>query len=187
MFRIRYCMLSGAVLLAGAAMAIPAAASAGELCSNGNGFGVLNRPAQASTPCRMARPVRIRTIMTYHWNGGRGATGGTIVLRQVATGRRFGPFAVNASSGQAGAPNVYWTAHIDLSLPSGDYEISDSDIATWSWNPQSGGDGIVVITGDVLATPSVAPGPAATAPAAPIATRPHGLHRKRKALHRLFG
>jgi hypothetical protein len=136
------------IVLAIGAGTITSSAQAADLCNNGNVDGTLNNPAKGFTPCSFSSPAHITKIVTYHWNDGRGAVPGTITLRDARTGEKYGPFSVTATSGQGGAPNVYWTANVDITVPAGDYRVIDSDVRTWSWNPASGGNGIVIISGE---------------------------------------
>jgi hypothetical protein len=127
---------------------IASSAQAADLCNNGNVDGTLNNPAKDFTPCSFSSSAHITKIVTYHWNDGRGAAPGTITLRDARTGEQYGPFSVRATSGQGGAPNVYWTADVDITVPAGDYRVIDSDVHTWSWNSASGDNGIVIISGE---------------------------------------
>ena len=136
------------IVLAISAGMIASSAQAADLCNNGNIDGTLNNPAKGFTPCSFSSSAHITKIMTYHWNNGRGAVPGTITLRDARTGEKYGPFSPRATSGQGGAPNVYWTADVDFTVPAGDYRVIDSDVRTWSWNPASGGNGIVTISGE---------------------------------------
>lgn len=189
--------LSAIGLAAGLALA-PVPALAGDLCNNGNIYAVYNRPAAASTPCRLARPARVHTVMTYHWNGGRGVAGGTITLRQRATGKVFGPFRVKTTPETGNIRNVYWTATLDMVLPAGDYDVFDSDVATWSWNQGSGNNGIVVMVGDfvtgaapappVSTSPPVAkpPPPVVKQPVRVVAAHPKGMQRRKMRARSFF-
>ena len=136
------------IVLAISAGMITSSAQAADLCNNGNIDGTLNNPARDFTPCTFNSPAHITKIMTYHWNNGRGAAPGTITLRDSRNGEDYGPFDVRATSGQGGAPDVYWTAEVDIRVPAGDYQVIDSDVQTWSWNRASGGNGIVTISGE---------------------------------------
>lgn len=136
------------IVLAIGAGTIVSSAQAADLCNNGNVDGTLNNPAKSFTPCSFSSSAHITKIMTYHWNDGRGAVPGTITLRDARTGEKYGPFSPRATSGQGGAPNVYWTADVDITVPAGVYRVIDSDVHTWSWNPASGGNGIVTISGE---------------------------------------
>ena len=155
-----------------------AVAVASDLCSVINGDGVQNNPVYSATPCRLANVSRVTRIFTYHWNDGRGAPPGTIALRDMSSGDLFGPFSAEGSSGQGGAPNVNWTAEVDLMLPAGDYEVLDSDMSTWSWNSASGGYGFSVVTGEdigVAIVPAPNPGaPSVQPPAHQVGTSSEG-------------
>ena len=135
------------VLAIGAGM-IVSSAQAADLCNNGNVDGTLNNPARNFTPCSFDSSAHITKIVTYHWNNGRGAAPGTVTLQDSRTREKYGPFSVEATSGQGGAPNVYWTAYVDITVPAGVYRVIDSDVRTWSWNPASGGNGIVIVSGE---------------------------------------
>ena len=139
-----------------------------ELCNVGNGGGTQNAPPNAATPCRLTRPAHVTRIGTYHWNNARGATPGTITLRDARSGARFGPFQAVATSGQGGAPNVNWTVAVDLRLAAGDYEVVDSDVATWSWNQASQGYGFASLRG-VYEGPGAGHAVSGSTPAAPVA------------------
>lgn len=111
-----------------------------------NIYGVGNQPtAPAVFALREAR--LITSIMTYHWNDGRGTRRtGTVALRD-ASGRTYGPWPVRGMPGQGGVPNASWTCTPNVTLPAGSYTIVDSEPATWSQNPQSGGRGMAVVRG----------------------------------------
>jgi hypothetical protein len=146
--------VAGALALGLAALAA-GAAFAGDLCNNTNGNGVLNNPQNHRTPCVISKAANITQLITYHWNNGQGAKPGTILLFNPNTGQQWGPFTASGSSGQGSAPNVNWTANVNLNVPAGSYQIIDSDPATWSWNPASGGYGFAKAEGAfTTATPS---------------------------------
>ncbi len=133
-------------------------AQAADLCNNTNGGGVINNPPNATTLCNLGRPAHISQLVTYHWNGGRGARPGSIMLVNSQAGVRYGPFQTHGTSGQNGAPNVNWIADVNINVPAGMYQVIDSDHASWSWNPQSGNAGFAVVRGDFMAAPP-SPGP----------------------------
>jgi hypothetical protein len=110
-----------------------------------NIYGVANQPTSPST-FTIRRPQVITSIMTYHWNSGRGTRTGTIALRD-ATGRIYGPWPATGAMGQGGVPNASWTCQPNVEVPAGTYTIVDSEPATWSQNPQSGGRGMAVVRG----------------------------------------
>ncbi|NTV95287.1 MAG: discoidin domain-containing protein, partial [Thiobacillus sp.] len=111
----------------------------------GNIGGVGNGPSQA-TRFTLATPNYITLIRDYHWNSARGASPGTIAVRD-GNGRTWGPWAASGSPGQGGIPNAYWTAHPNVVLPAGTYTVVDSDPASWSHNGESGGRGFVRVEG----------------------------------------
>jgi hypothetical protein len=114
------------------------------------------------------QPCLITSIINYHWNYGRGQAGGTIGLR-AGNGQFYGPWQVRSTSGQGGAQNVTWTVNPNVLIPPGTYTVVDSNPATWSQNPQSGGRGFSRVIGQLQApaspnysgyvTPKVTPQP----------------------------
>lgn len=146
-------------------------AKAADLYNNTNGYAVGNGPRAASVFALRA-PAQVTQLITYHWNGGRGAPPGTLALR-AANGRTYGPFRVHATSGQNNAPNVNWIADINITVPAGTYQVIDSNPATWSQNPQSGYRGFAIVRGTMTAA-SPQPYPNAGNPprAVPAPTQP---------------
>ncbi len=120
------------------------------LFNNSNPAGTLNGPGRP-TVFSLDREAKITTLITYHWNDGRGARPGTIALRDQ-NGTIYGPFGASGSSGHGGAPNVNWTAKTNFTVPSGTYTIVDSDRGTWSNNTESGFAGIARVRGYFLNT-----------------------------------
>lgn len=144
--------LRGITLVTGAAVATqptqPAPIPAGKamvLYDNGNIGGVGNGP-QRPTVFTLSAPHLITLVQTYHWNSGRGATPGTISLRD-AGGRTWGPWQARGTPGQGGVPNANWLAHPNVTLPAGTYTVIDSDPASWAQNAQSQGAGFVRVEG----------------------------------------
>ncbi len=81
-------------------------------------------------------------IATYHWNDGRGQVPGRISL--TSSRGTLGPWPVEASAGQEGAPNVNWVVNLSPARPvilEGTYTCQDSDPASWSQNRASAGKG----------------------------------------------
>ena len=107
--------------------------------------GVSNGPSQPSILV-LSRPTTITEIRTYHWNNAQGSTPGTIALR-ASDGTLYGPWPASGSPGQGGVPNAYWTANPNAVLPAGTYEVVDSDPSSWAWASDTGGRGMVTITG----------------------------------------
>jgi PKD repeat protein len=115
-----------------------------KLFDNSNGGGVLNggKPPTFTTK---GKAYCLVSITTYHWNNAKGKAPGTIGLAGSSTA---GPFAAKGSSGQGGAPNVNWTVNVSTSTPvilNGTYTCQDSDPATWSQDPQTGGKGFCIV------------------------------------------
>ncbi|HSX22238.1 MAG TPA: PKD domain-containing protein, partial [Gaiellaceae bacterium] len=115
-----------------------------KLFDNSNGNGVLNgaKPPSFSTK---GKSYCVTQIDTYHWNNGKGATPGWLGLKGPTT---VGPARATGSAGQGGAKNVNWTLNISQSKPAvinGTYECTDTDAATWSQNPQTGGKGFCTV------------------------------------------
>lgn len=88
----------------------------------------------------IASPSFISKITNYHWNGGAGATPGTIGLLNTTTSVTYGPWTAVAGSG-CGGVQIDWTVFPSTTIPAGTYQIIDSDPATWSYNALSGGYG----------------------------------------------
>jgi hypothetical protein len=115
-------------------------ADARSLFKSGNDYGVLNGGKPVSFIAKQA--FVITQIVSYHWNNGQGAPGGTIALQDSA-GKIFGPWPVTVRNG------VYWEVNREIRLPAGTYTVIDSDPSTWAQNSQSGGKGMVEIRGVV--------------------------------------
>jgi hypothetical protein len=118
------------------------------LFDNSNPAGTLNGP-ERPTVFSLDREAKITTLITYHWNSGRGAQPGTIALRDE-NGKVYGPFSASGSSGHGGAPNVNWTAKTSFTVPAGTYTILASDRESWSNNAESGFAGIARVRGHLL-------------------------------------
>lgn len=112
---------------------------------NGNIYRVFNKP-KYKPKIKLQYETFITKIVNYHWNGGRGARGGTISLVNE-DGTIYGPWIVTTSSGQGSAPNVYWTCTPNLYVPPGQYTVKDSDNNTWSQNKTSDGIGMSRVEG----------------------------------------
>jgi len=108
------------------------------LFSSGNDQGVANGGTPPSFS--LGKTTLITQIVSYHWNNGRGAPGGTIALRD-SNGKIFGPWSVSVRN------KVYWEVNEQIKLPSGTYTVVDSDPSTWAQNSMSGGKGMVTIKG----------------------------------------
>jgi hypothetical protein len=124
---------------------VPSATKSGVLFDNGNIAGVDNGPSQPTTFTLNTKHV-ITLIQDYHWNSARGATPGTIGLRD-ASGRIYGPWQSVGTPGQGGVPNAYWTVRPDITLPAGTYSVVDSHPASWSRNGGSQQRGFTRVEG----------------------------------------
>ncbi|MBT3201535.1 MAG: hypothetical protein HN350_16660 [Phycisphaerales bacterium] len=118
------------------------------LFTNGNPGGVQNKPTAATT-FKLAGPTRITYVMSYHWNGGRGKTPGTIALCH-ADGTVYGPWKASARRANNRTYNTYWECRPNVLVKPGTYTIVDSDPTTWAQNTQSGGRGMVEVKGTKL-------------------------------------
>lgn len=110
---------------------------------NYNSAGVASNPTGPTT-FTLAQKRTIYSIQTYHWNGAKGKTPGTIALK-YQDGRIFGPWQATGAPGQGGVPDAYWTVMPNLEIPEGKYTIVDSDPASWAQNGGSRGLGMAQI------------------------------------------
>ena len=123
--------------------------------NNGNAGSVEDSPS-CSPSFTIDRSYYISSIENYHWNYGSGTTeAGTIGL-QKEDGTIYGPWNVEASSGQGGVPNAMWIAHPEEIVPPGTYIIVDSDPSTWSQNSDSSNCGFSKVEGHI--EPGAKPG-----------------------------
>ncbi len=148
------------LLALGSGGAEAAGAASQDIFNNFNGGTVDNSP-MAATVFTIKQSYLITMVLDYHWNNGEGSPGGTIALR-CSQGVVHGPWNVVTSSG-SGASNVNWTAEPSVVLPAGTYTVVDSDPATWSQDPQSGGAGFSEVKG-VVATSSTTTSPTTSSP-----------------------
>lgn len=119
---------------------------------NGNIYTVYNSPTIA-TKFTVSQPYVITQIANYHWNNARGATPGTISLKD-SNGNVYGPWSTAGSPGQGGVPNAYWTANPNVKIPAGEYTVIDSSPATWAHNSQSGNRGFSSVKGYLWKPPT---------------------------------
>ena len=115
-----------------------------KLFDNSNGGGVLNGGTAPSFGTK-GKAYCLVSITTYHWNNAQGKKPGTIGLSGSSSA---GPFPAKGSAGQGGAPNVNWTVNVSTTKPvilNGTYTCQDSDPASWSQNPQTGGKGFCIV------------------------------------------
>jgi hypothetical protein len=106
---------------------------------NGNGLG--GRPGGRIPQFTIDRPRVIVEILTYHWDYNDHKLG-TIALKNVETGKTFGPWDTVGGTGQGGVENAYWYARPSVEIPAGTYEIVDSSPSTWFTNDEAKGFGM---------------------------------------------
>ncbi|MBO5999606.1 MAG: hypothetical protein J6P87_07945 [Lachnospiraceae bacterium] len=101
--------------------------------------------APVSITLNVEDEVRITSITTYHWNGGKGEEPGSISI--WTGGEQVGSWEASARSG-SGADNVLWDVYPDIVLKAGRaYDFVDSSPATWSCNSGSDNDGFMEVRG----------------------------------------
>ena len=125
-----------------------ASSTSSYLFDNWNIYTVKNKPVK-DTVFILDSDAVVTFIADYHWNYGSGALPSSkgISLKD-SSGAVFGPWPVTTSSGQGGALNVAWEAHLPgVLLPAGTYTVIDPDPATWSQNDTSGGSGFTRVAG----------------------------------------
>jgi hypothetical protein len=133
------------VCAAGFVVVQSAAAADVTIFDNGNAAGVINGPS-AATVFSITGSATITSLMTYHWNGGKGSTAaGTIALRH-SDGTTYGPWTATGVSG-----TLYWYVYPNATIKAGSYTVVDSNPATWSYNSGSGNAGMAVIKGSYAA------------------------------------
>lgn len=116
-----------------------------KLFDNGNIMAVF--PGATAPTFILDVTTKITELQTYHYITGGLPGAGTIGL-QGDDGTMYGPFQATGSDGQGGVANAYWTVTPDdLVLPAGSYTIIDSDPGTFSQNAESGGVGMVSVSG----------------------------------------
>lgn len=125
------------------ASAHPAGGAPTRIVLIGNDLAVQNG-AKAPSIFTTTKPWHVVEVWTYHWNNGKGVAAGTIGLRDLGSGKTYGPWRAKRVNG------VYWAAYVSLDLPPGRYRILDSSPATWAQNAGSGGRGMAW----VMATPA---------------------------------
>lgn len=82
----------------------------------------------------------ITELWTYHWNGGKGASPGTIALKSEK-GTTYGPWKATLYN------KVYWIAKPKINLSAGKYTVIDSDPSTFAQNSETGGRGMAWMFG----------------------------------------
>lgn len=94
----------------------------------------------------MKKDYWITELWTYHWNDAKGASLGTIALKNDK-GKLYGPWKTKGRDGQGGIKNAYWVATPNISLPAGKYTVIDSDPSTLAQNSETNGVGMAWMYG----------------------------------------
>jgi hypothetical protein len=119
--------------------------------------GTVENGAIAPTFSTSGKAYCVVLIQTYHWNGGHGASPGTLALKRTggvaaaAVPAELGPYKASASSGQNNAPNVNWYVYAQPpgaapQVIDGTYTCEDSGATTWS-TTSKGGPGFCMVYG----------------------------------------
>jgi len=152
-----------AVAAAGTATAHAAAPVPQKIAEITNVGGVQSGPTAAST-FTTTKPWHVVQLWTYHWNDAKGAVPGRVGLRDLKTGKLYGPWQTRGDNGQGGVPNANWTANVKVDLPAGRYRVTDSSPASWAQNAESGGRGFFYVLATPLAALAWPPLPSALVP-----------------------
>ncbi|MCR4740317.1 MAG: carbohydrate-binding protein [Lachnospiraceae bacterium] len=102
---------------------------------------------EMTTKFTIDEACHISSIMTYHWNNGKGEEPGKISLRKDRT--VIGTWDAEGYDGMGEVKNANWVAAVDLDLEPGTYQVLDSDTETWSFNGGSEGMGFAELRGVV--------------------------------------
>ncbi len=115
---------------------------------NNSSGGTVENGATAPTFSTGGKAYCVVLLQTYHWNGGHGASPGTLGLKRVGgagsgVSGSLGPYKALASSGQNNAPNVNWYVYPQQpgdapQVIDGSYTCEDSGAATWSTTSKGG-------------------------------------------------
>jgi len=115
-----------------------------ELYYNGNDLAVFN--GGKSPSFTLAKPAKITSVMTYHWNDGMGVAGGTIAFKG-SDGKTYGPWPTRTEPTSGPNVSVYWYAEPGVVIPAGTYTVVDSNPETWAKNDESAGLGMTAVKG----------------------------------------
>lgn len=125
--------------------------------SNGNAGGVYNNPTSPTT-FTLTNTYNVMSISTYHYNSGRGATPGTISLKN-SNGNTVGTWTATGRYG-----NFYWDVTPNIKLGPGTYTVIDSDTSTWAQNSETNNQGMFIVKGTLATTSATTPKPGVTIP-----------------------
>lgn len=112
---------------------------------NNNGL-LLNNPVVERIKWNIQGKVMITRVTTYHWNGGKGDSGGGTLNFKGA--KDYGPFrVVRMEAGDDGTPNAKWIFEPGIILEPGKYKIEQTGKRTLSHNVASAGQGFIKVEG----------------------------------------
>lgn len=119
----------------------------GVLWTNNNIGGVDNEPS-SPTVITLERDAMVASITNYHYFN-NGVKPGTISLIGP-DGTKYGPWQADGRTGQGEVENAYWDTFPNIELKAGNYQVIDSNPATWSQNDESENKGFTEVIGDYL-------------------------------------
>ncbi len=90
------------------------------------------------------KETKILKIRTYHWNDGKGAPAGYIILSDKEN-KETGRWQAEVKSGKKETSSVLWEVEPDMALSPGIYYISTTDQKSWSFNNESNKAGFTSI------------------------------------------
>ncbi len=90
------------------------------------------------------KETKILRIRTYHWNDGKGAQAGYIILSDKDN-KETGRWQAEVKSGKKETSSVLWEVEPDLAISPGIYYISTTDQKSWSFNAESNKAGFTSI------------------------------------------
>jgi hypothetical protein len=105
--------------------------------------GLQSGPPSSPSRFTLDRARTITRLRTYHWNQGRGTPAPGTIGVQGPDGRVYGPWQAAGTPGQGGVPNANWEVEPAVTLAPGTYTVLDSDPASWGYNAETGGQGII--------------------------------------------
>jgi hypothetical protein len=120
-----------------------------KIWDNGN-VGAISGTVKNPTEVTFNTSAYITYMNTYHWNGAKGATPGTISLKGE-DGTIYGPWQATGANGQGGVKNAYWVIYPNATLKAGKYTVVDSDPSTWATNSAANYVGFAYIKYNVIA------------------------------------
>jgi hypothetical protein len=105
---------------------------------------------------KFEKPTRVKTLETYHFWMQRDPDNDTLGLKCRDSGRVYGPWLVTTDDcgmmAAYGAPRPHyrWQVEPNEVVPAGTYEITDTDVSSWSTNAEAGNAGMFMLSGSKL-------------------------------------